>query len=296
MLRPREEWIAVPVPDSGIPREVVDAARGIIKDNRAASKAGRRFRELSGGLVRCGLCVYFMKTHTIAKAGRPTYFYYTCRTRHRKGVEACPNSNNQAAAKVEAQVWKAISDLLKDPEQLHADLDAMIELERHSTGSDPGKKTKLWAGKLAQVERKRARYQEMAADNLITFDELRSRLSELNNTRAIAERELEALRNREECIAELEKNRDNLLVSLRSTAPEALDALTAKERRQLYMMLKLRAYKYPDGSLEISGAFGEGLDVCKGETVPAHASRSCRPPPDSRYVFAKFIRAKKIKP
>ena len=55
MLRPREEWIAVPVPDSGIPREVVDAARGIIKDNRAASKAGRRFWELSGGLVRCGL-------------------------------------------------------------------------------------------------------------------------------------------------------------------------------------------------------------------------------------------------
>ncbi len=267
VLRPREEWIAVPVPDSGVPREVADAARASIKDNRAASKAGRRFWELSGGFVRCGLCGYFMKAHTIAKSGRPTYFYYTCRTKHRKGVEACSNSKNQAAAKIETRVWKAISELLKDPEQLRADLDAMIELERNSTGSDLGKETKLWTDKLAEVDRKRARYQEMAADDLITFDELRLRLSELDSTRAIAKREIEALRNREERIAELEKNRDNLLASLMSIAPEALDALTSQERRQLYTMLKLQAYTYPDGSLEIGGAFGEDLDVCEKETV-----------------------------
>jgi site-specific DNA recombinase len=50
VLRPREEWIAVPVPDSGVPREVVDSARRTIKYNRAPSNAGRRFWELSGGL------------------------------------------------------------------------------------------------------------------------------------------------------------------------------------------------------------------------------------------------------
>jgi site-specific DNA recombinase len=33
VIRPREEWIAVPVPDPGIPREWVDAAREAIKDN-----------------------------------------------------------------------------------------------------------------------------------------------------------------------------------------------------------------------------------------------------------------------
>jgi site-specific DNA recombinase len=32
--RPREEWIAVPVPDSGIPREWVDAAREVVEGNR----------------------------------------------------------------------------------------------------------------------------------------------------------------------------------------------------------------------------------------------------------------------
>lgn len=54
--KPKDDWIAVPVPDSGIPREIVEAARTVIKDNRVPSKAGRRFWELSGGIIRCGVC------------------------------------------------------------------------------------------------------------------------------------------------------------------------------------------------------------------------------------------------
>jgi hypothetical protein len=39
----------VPVPESGIPREWVDAAREAIKDNQRQSANGDRFWELSGG-------------------------------------------------------------------------------------------------------------------------------------------------------------------------------------------------------------------------------------------------------
>jgi len=74
----------------------------------------------------------------------------------------------------------------------------------------------------------------MAADDLITFEELRFRLSEFDSTRAAAERELEALHVHEERVAELEKNRDALLSSLMSMAPEALYALKPEERRQVY--------------------------------------------------------------
>jgi site-specific DNA recombinase len=70
-LRPREEWIAVPVPDSGVSREIVDTARQAIKHNRAPSNAGRRFWELSGGFVHCGLCGHVMDSHTTANPGRP---------------------------------------------------------------------------------------------------------------------------------------------------------------------------------------------------------------------------------
>jgi site-specific DNA recombinase len=55
-IKPKEEWVAVPVPDSGIPREWVDAARERIKNNRVPSKAGDRYWELSGGVARCKGC------------------------------------------------------------------------------------------------------------------------------------------------------------------------------------------------------------------------------------------------
>jgi site-specific DNA recombinase len=55
-MRPVRERIAVPVPDSGIPREWVDAARENLKNNRRAANAGRRFWDLSAGILRCSEC------------------------------------------------------------------------------------------------------------------------------------------------------------------------------------------------------------------------------------------------
>jgi DNA invertase Pin-like site-specific DNA recombinase len=55
--RPAEEWIAVPVPDSGIPREWVDAARDAIRGNGKTSSAGDRIWELWGALSNAPLAV-----------------------------------------------------------------------------------------------------------------------------------------------------------------------------------------------------------------------------------------------
>jgi hypothetical protein len=59
----------------------------------------------------------------------------------------------------------------------------MIEQERSSAlRGDPDQEAKLWADKLVEVQSKRTRYQEMAASELITFDELRAKLLELDET------------------------------------------------------------------------------------------------------------------
>jgi site-specific DNA recombinase len=51
-VKPKSEWVAIPVPDSGIPREVVEKAKANIKDNTwKSSKRNDRFWELSGGSV-----------------------------------------------------------------------------------------------------------------------------------------------------------------------------------------------------------------------------------------------------
>jgi site-specific DNA recombinase len=75
-IKPKEEWVAVPVPAAGIPREVVDAARTAIKDNRRHSSAGRRFWELSGGIIRCEVCGNGMQTRHYVAKGKYQYGYY----------------------------------------------------------------------------------------------------------------------------------------------------------------------------------------------------------------------------
>lgn len=53
----------------------------------------------------------------------------------------------------------------------------------------------------------------MAAGDLITLDELRARLAELEETRGIAERELAAVRGQEERVRDMERDRDALIDS-----------------------------------------------------------------------------------
>jgi hypothetical protein len=101
----------------------------------------------------------------------------------------------------------------------------------------------------------------------IKADRLRARLAELDDTRNTAERELEALRGRKEYLEDLERDRDALLDRLMEVAPEALDALGSDERQQLYRMLRLRVLANQDGSLEISGAFGDVPAVCENEPL-----------------------------
>jgi site-specific DNA recombinase len=241
--KPRKEWIAVPVPDAGIPRGWVESARGAIADNRRLSAAGHRFWELSGGILYCGSCGRQMGQHSITARGQNQlrrHFYYHCLKRWQHGKDLCQNHKLRPADKVEVRVWDMVSDLLKDPERLRADLDKMIELERNGVCGNPEREQKTWLDKLEEVDRKRARYQEMATDNLITFDELRGRLAELDDARRIAEHELETLRNHEERIAELEADRDALLDSLADIAPDALGSLATEERHHVYKMLRLR--------------------------------------------------------
>jgi hypothetical protein len=104
----------------------------------------------------------------------------------------CEQSSIQAR-KVEPLVWGFVSGLLKEPEHIRRDLE-MIALQREGKGEDPDREAKAWAEKLAEVDSKRSRYQDMAAEGLITFDELRAKLGDLRKIREAAERDLEALR------------------------------------------------------------------------------------------------------
>jgi hypothetical protein len=70
----------------------------------------------------------------------------------------------------------------------------MIAEEREGIGGDePDREARTWREKLAEADLKRSGFQDMAAEGLITFDELRAKLFDLEEVREFARHELEAI-------------------------------------------------------------------------------------------------------
>lgn len=55
---------------------------------------------------------------------------------------------------------------------------------------DPERKIEAWAGRLAEIDRVRVAYQRQQAEGLMTLEELRVHLGQLDESRAEAESEL----------------------------------------------------------------------------------------------------------
>jgi site-specific DNA recombinase len=266
IARPEQEWVYVPVPDSGVPRVWVDAAREAIKDNRKTSNAGRRFWELSGGILRCGECGWTMHSHNVVSSANKRLFYYCCKAKYKRGADFCQASRTHRAEKLEARVWGEVRSYLEEPERLRADLNRKIELEKSSARGNPDREMKLWAEKLAEADTKRVKFQHAYAEGIIGLDDLKARLAELDEARTTAEQEIATLEGRLEHVRSLEQDRDAVLADLEAMAPKVLDCLDAEERHRFYKMLRLRVRLWPDRSVEIAGAFPEplkvGADVC----------------------------------
>jgi hypothetical protein len=155
---------------------------------------------------------------------------------------------------VEAWGWEAVNGILKDLERLRAGLDCMIEQESRGVHGDPTAEAERWLEEISEAGRKHARYQEIAAEGLIEFEELRARLAALErhpqDRRAARLRSLERRAGR---LAQLERDRDSLLENYADLLPESIDDLASEERHRVYRMMGVEAHLAPDGSLEVSG-------------------------------------------
>jgi site-specific DNA recombinase len=273
-VKPRSEWIAVPVPDPGIPRELVDAARDAIKDNTRSASRKHRFWELAGGITRCGGCgrVMYRNTVTNTATTKRKNYYYRCPTRRDDGMEAC-DVTNRRADHLEAEVWESVQAILADPERLRADLDAMIEMKRQASRNDPTEEMNHWLKVFTDAEVKRAKYQRAYAADAIDLADLKARRAELDEECRIAQRELASLQLRAQEIADLEHDRDTLLESYAGASEDALDALTPEQRHDLYKSLRIGVLAHADGSTEIILGNLLSLDeVCTTETTSPRPS------------------------
>jgi hypothetical protein len=194
-----------------------------------------------------------------------TYYYYACTVGPSKRHDSCFAKKFHAAAELEERVWDAVSAILTDPEKLRTGLDEMIQHERAQMLGDPLKEAATLGKRLREIKSRRSRYQEMAAAQLIEFDELRERLGGLEDERKDTERALQATQHRAEHLEHLEQNRNVLLEEYAGAVPEVLGALAPEERHRVYRIMRLRVVLTPSGDLEMSGDVMPA-SVCRTET------------------------------
>jgi site-specific DNA recombinase len=285
----REEWIAIPVPDCGIPPEWVRAARERLASNvRWSPNTSPEVR--LRGRIRCA-CGYSMTN--IKSDGRR---YYVCSQHRRRGP--CPHVRFHRLRETEARVERFVLRLLRNPDELREQVEEQAERERRAlTHSD--REVRRLRKDLDKLEIKADNFHDQQAEGLLSMERLREKLVALDTERAeLAERlaelsdseerlrELEALPNLiEEYLRELpyllelepvvreyetsapEPTEGDPLSALYTITPErirflseeelaekrrAVEEKRARRFRELYAMLNLNVVCHKDRSLEVT--------------------------------------------
>jgi hypothetical protein len=92
---------------------------------------------------------------------------------------------------------------------------------------------------------KRANFQELAAEDLMTKEELRSKVDAWELAREAAEHELRPASERSERLSALEGDAEHLLAAYEERCVEALADLSPEERREVYKLLDLTVEAHP---------------------------------------------------
>jgi len=135
-----------------------------------------------------------------------------------------------------------------------------VERMRREMRGDPDKEARELAEKLQRLDRKRARYLDLAAEEIMERDELRTKLSELEGQRKELEEALKIARNHHRTIKQAERAwtigaylLELVRIHFVCSGPE--------DRRRIYRALRLRADVDREGTISLSGIFNPDVHL-----------------------------------
>ncbi len=190
----REEWVAIPVPDSGIPPEWVMAARERIANNVRWSPNTSPLVRLRGR-IRCA-CGYAMTN--IQSDGRR---YYVC-SQHRKRGK-CEHYRFHRLTETEGRVERFALSLVENPEALREKVEERVDAERRALrGTD--REARRVRSRLDRLEVMEDGYSDQAAEGLMSLERLREKLAAVAEDRTTLQERLAELAGGEARIRQLE--------------------------------------------------------------------------------------------
>lgn len=232
--RPREQWIAIPVPAIVSP-EIFALAQERLQQNKVLASRHTKEPTLLQGMLICKVCGYaYYRTSTRTSARK--LYYYRC-----LGSDDWRYSNARVCTNrpvrqdyLDDLVWRKVIELLENPDLVSREMDRRIQELRESNPARVRKEALLKA--MTRVQKGVDRLLDAYQEGLLSLEQLRQRMPELKKREAALKTELqtlEASRVDRERYLRLVGNLEEFLNHLRQSA----QTLHVKERQRILRLV-----------------------------------------------------------
>jgi site-specific DNA recombinase len=232
--RPRKDWIEIAVPAIVTAGTFERAARRL-EDNKRFASRNTKIPSLLQGLAACSACGYgYYRTSTRTTSKK--IYYYRCLGSddyRYQGGRVCGNQPVRADY-LDTVVWDHITHLLADPALIRAEISKRLEQAR--TADPATRQRKRLELALAKATTAITRMIEAFQEQLITIDELRSRMPDLRARETNLRGQLDALDAQladQEAYLKLADDLEGFLTQLRASTSGA----SVPERQRVLRLL-----------------------------------------------------------
>ena len=198
--RPEEDWIAIPVVPI-IDNHTWEAAQERLKQNAKQSKRNNRTNEyLLRGLVVCGLCGSNAPGYVSNKST-----YYSCGAKRNRNITTKPHDERIAIDRheLDQKVWDGMVNLLDDPENLEAQLQAKLERKNIKPANILTTNNKI-EKELEKLDIQEKRILDAYRESVISLEELKDQKTRIANNRKVLEAQKKAALSQQESIRQPE--------------------------------------------------------------------------------------------
>ena len=194
-VRPREEWIELPVP-AIVEATVFARAQRRRAENRRFSPRKTADPTLLQGLCVCAECGYTIGRNS-GNSGKGSYgkriYYYRCHgvDSWRRPQGAVCNNPPVRADELDAEVWREVLALLENPQLVRSEIDSRLAAANDTASND-----RRMAALRAESSRNQTRMRRLLdayQEGLVTLDELREMNAPMRTRQRAVLSELDAL-------------------------------------------------------------------------------------------------------
>jgi site-specific DNA recombinase len=189
-LKPKEQWIAIPVP-ALVDQDTWDRAHNQLARNaRLAFRNNAKHNYLLRCLMTCGTCGRSMHGRTSVSENGNEHQYYSCAGKDRilsARETACPQAPIKARD-IEHAVWEHVAGLLSDPAHLVAQFERFVTEGEDGTAKEKACGEQLSA-RLARLDQADRRLIDAYQAGILSLEELSDRRQQLATQRRALEQQ-----------------------------------------------------------------------------------------------------------